>query len=149
MADVQREVLGDGSVRIWDDKCSFHYFRPRPGVVLIMLAGRDNGQFGTATIDELRQDISRYAPVEVFFDMQDTVGANLEVQETWTEWIQVYRSALKSVNFLVRSNYMHVTIEIAKFFSRTGELIRVYLDPAPFEQAIARAAPSFTKLPPR
>ena len=58
------------------------------------------------------------------------------------------RSDLKSVNMLVRSKYMHVTIEMARLFSRTGELIRVYLDPAAFEEAIARAAPGF-KLPPR
>jgi len=147
MGQIQREVRSDKSVRIWDEKCSFEYFRLRPGVVLIVISGQDEGQFGLQTIDELREDISRFAPIELFFEMRHTAAGSMPVQEAWTEWIRENRSALKGVSFLVRSKYMHVTIEIAKLFSRTGELMRVYLDAAPFEEAIARAAPGFLGLP--
>ncbi|OJT19039.1 hypothetical protein BO221_36605 [Archangium sp. Cb G35] len=137
----KRETLEEGSVRLSSERCSYTYRRLRPGVVFIRLVGDDKGEFGDAPRDELREDLSRYAPVELFFEMDESTGANLPVQEAWTEWFSTWRPALKSVSILTRSKYMHVSVEIAKLFSRTGELIRVYLDPEPFHEAIQRAAP--------
>jgi hypothetical protein len=145
---IQREVLQDGTVRLKSAKCSFTFYRLRPGVVLLRIEGDDSGEFGTAPMDELREDLSRYAPVEFFIEMLPTTSARLQVQEAWTEWFSQNRSALKSVSMLTRSKYMHFTAEVVKLFSRTGELIRVYLEPGPFEEAIARAVPGFTRLPP-
>jgi hypothetical protein len=143
---IQRETLKDGSVRLRSPKCSFTYYRLRPGVVLMRIEGDDGGEFGTATMDELREDLSRYAPVEFFVEMLPTAGAKVTVQEAWTEWFSQNRSALKSVSMLTRSKYMHFTAEVVKLFSRTGELIRVYLEEQPFEEAIARAVPGFARL---
>ena len=145
----QRETLKDGSVRLRSPKCSFTYFRLRPGVILMRIEGDDSGEFGTAPMDELREDLSRYAPVEMFIEMDDTTGAILPVQEAWTGWFSENRSALKSVSMLTRSKYMHFTAEVVKLFSRTGELIRVYLDPAPFDEALQRAAPGFVRPKPQ
>ncbi|WNG41191.1 hypothetical protein F0U61_51430 [Archangium violaceum] len=141
----RREVLEDGAVRLSSERCSFTYQRPRPGVVSILIVGNDKGEFGTAPMDELREDIRRYAPVELFFEMDEVTGANLPVQEAWTEWFSANRSALKSVSILTHSKYMHFTAEVVKLFSRTGELIRVYLDPEPFQEALQRAAPGAQK----
>jgi hypothetical protein len=141
----QRETLEDGTVRLSSERCSYTYRRPRPGVVFVRLAGDDRGEFGNAPRDELRGDLTRYAPVELFFEMDETTGANLPVQESWTDWFSGNRPAIKSVNVLTHSKYMHITVEISKLFSRTGELIRVYLDPAPFDEALQRAAPSFVR----
>ena len=143
----QRETLKDGSVRLRSLKCSFTYFRLRPGVVLMRIEGDDSGEFGTAPMDELREDLNRYAPVEFFVEMLPTAGARLPVQEAWTEWFSQNRAALKSVSILTRSKFMYFTAEVVKLFSRTGELIRVYLEQQPFEEAISRAAPGFTRLP--
>lgn len=141
----KRESLEDGAVRLSSERCSFTYQRPRPGVVFILIVGNDKGEFGTAPMDELREDIRRYAPVELFFEMDEVTGANLPVQEAWTEWFSSNRSALKSVSILTRSKYMHFTAEVVKLFSRTGELIRVYLDLEPFQEALQRAAPGAQK----
>lgn len=148
MVPFRRELLEDGSVRLSSERASYTYQRPRPGVVFIRLAGDDRGDFGFSPRDELREDISRYAPIELFFEMDESTGANMPVQEAWTEWFSTYRQALKSVSVLTRSKYMHVTVEVAKLFSRTGELIRVYLDPQPFDEALQRAAPGFTRSKP-
>ncbi len=145
MASFRRETLEDGVVRLSTERCSFTYQRPRPGVVFLLIVGEDRGEFGTAPMDELREDLSRYAPVELFVEMADAAGANLPVQEAWTEWFSTHRSALKGVSILPRSKFMHFTAEVVKFFSRTGELIRVYLDPVPFEEALQRAAPDFVR----
>ena len=137
----KRETLEDGSVRLSSERCSFTYQRPRPGVVFIRVQGDDKGEMGEAPREELREDLSRYAPVELFFEMDESTGANLPVQEAWTEWFSTWRPALKSASILTRSKYMHVSAEIVKLFSRTGELIRVYFDPEPFHEALQRAAP--------
>jgi hypothetical protein len=141
----RREELADGRVRLSTTRCTFVYARPRPGVVLCTIGGHDDGAFGTATIDELRGDVSRYAPIELFFEMQGSVTAATEVRTMWTEWLSANRPALRSVSILVQSKFVQVTMEVAKLFSRTGELIRIYLDPAPFSEALARSAPGFTR----
>ncbi|MFY0527566.1 hypothetical protein ACN28I_31965 [Archangium gephyra] len=143
----KRETLECGAVRLSSERCSFTYQRPRPGVVVMRIVGNDKGEFGTAPMDELREDISRYAPIELFIEMDEITGANLPVQEAWTGWFSTYRPALKSVSILTRSKFMHFTAEVVKFFSRTGELIRVYLEPRPFEEALERAACSHTTSP--
>ena len=145
----QREALEDGTVRLSSMRCRFTYRRLRPGVVFLLIEGQDRGEFGTAPMDELREDLSRYAPVEMFIEMDDTTGAIVPVQEAWTGWFSENRSALKSVSMLTRSKYMHFTAEVVKLFSRTGELIRVYLDPAPFDEALQRAAPGFIRPKPQ
>jgi hypothetical protein len=137
----KRETLEDGSVRLSSTRCTYTYRRLRPGVVFIRFSGDDKGEFGEAPRDELREDLSRYAPVELFFEMDESTGANLPVQEAWTDWFNSNRSRLKNVSVLTRSKYMHVSAEMVKLFSRTGELIRVYLDPEPFLEALQRAAP--------
>ncbi len=142
----RRETLEDGSVQISNERCTFTYYRPRPGVVFLRIVGYDQGEFGTAPMDELREDLCRYAPVELFVEMEEITGARLPVQDAWTEWFSLNRSALKSVSILARSKFMHFTAEVVKFFSRTGELIRVYLDPEPFGEALQRAAPGFAGL---
>ena len=138
---VQRETLEEGAIRLSSGPCSFTFWRPRPGVVIMRIMGTDHGEFGTAPMDELREDIRRWAPIELFIEMADSAEARLPVQDAWTDWFNTHRAALKSVSILTRSKYMHFTAEVVKFFSRTGELIRVYLEPEPFEEALARAAP--------
>jgi hypothetical protein len=147
---VQRDTLNDGTVRLFSSKskCTFYFLRPRPGVVVIRISGDDRGEFGTAPMDELREDLSRFAPVELFIETDKSAGAALPVQTAWTEWFAENRSALKSVSMLVHSKYMHFTAEVAKLFSRTGEMIRVYLDPAPYDEALGRAVPGY-KVPRR
>ena len=149
MVSYQRETLEDGSIRLMSERCRFTYQRPRPGVVFLRIEGLDKGEFGSAPMDEFREDLHRYAPLELFIEMDVSSGAVLPVQEAWTEWFSGNRSDLKGVSILANSKFMHFTAEVVKFFSRTGELIRVYLDPQPFDEALQRAAPGFTRSTPR
>jgi hypothetical protein len=145
VVSYRRETLDEGSVRLTSERCRFTYQRPRPGVVFLRIEGLDKGEFGSAPMDELREDLRRYAPLELFIEMDVSSGAVLPVQEAWTEWLSGNRSDLKSVSILTNSKFMHFTAEVVKFFSRTGELIRVYFEPQPFEEAFQRAAPGFTR----
>jgi hypothetical protein len=149
MPRVAREVLEDGGVRLRGGKAWFVVYRLRPGVILMNAGGLDRDDLGWAPMDELREDLTRFAPVELFIDGADVNGVTAAASDKWTEWLGKHRTEIKSCNILVRSKFMHITIEVAKLFSRTGEMIRVYLDPVAFEEAIARAAPGFVRLPNR
>lgn len=148
MPRVTRQVLDDGGVRLSGPKTWFVFYRLRPGVILVSAGGPDRDELGWAPMDELREDLTRFAPIELFIDGADVSGVSPAASEKWTEWLGTNRTSIKSCSILVRSKFMHVTVQVAKLFSRTGEMIRVYLDPAAFEEAIARAAPGFARLPP-
>jgi hypothetical protein len=141
---MAREQRPDGTVRIADERCSFTFWRPRPGVVLLRIEGIDQGQFGSLPQDELRGDVVRYAPIELFVETGGGVMTPSPlVQEQWAEWFRDNRPALKAIHFLAGGKYLQFTAEVVKLFSRTGDLMRVYLDRAAFEEALQRSAPGF------
>ena len=60
----QREVQDDGTITLKGKTCSFHYARPRPGLVVMTAVGRDLGDLGLLPMEELRKDLAaakRYA----------------------------------------------------------------------------------------
>jgi hypothetical protein len=140
---IRRTIEADGALRLSAEGCCFVYRRPAPGVVLIQIQGHDRGQFGQATTNELMGDLNTYAPIELFVDTSEVFAATGSVSDHWGAWFSSNRAALKRVTILTRSKLVHLTIEISKLFSRTGELIRIYLDPVNFERALGRAVPGF------
>ena len=136
-----REVLADGTVALRGERCSFFFRRPRPGLVALKIVGArlDTGELGSAPMDELAGDLLGDAPLEMFIDASEAAGAVVSIQEGWADWFARHRSRLGSVSMLVQGKYMHFTAEVVKFFSRTDELIRVYLDVTAFTSALDRA----------
>jgi hypothetical protein len=54
------------------------------------------------------------------------------------------------MSLLVSSKYVRMTVEVAKLFSRTGELMRIYTDAPAFSDAITQAlGRSFVLGPPK
>ena len=137
--ELRREVRADASVLLTDGTCEFEFSRPRAGVVVVRIAGIDKGHLGQGPMHELRGDLSSSTPLEVFVDAREARLPAMVVQEAWTRWFTQHRSQLKSVRMLVTGKYMHFTVEVVKLLSRTGELIRVYLEPAPYHEALDRA----------
>ncbi|MET0402644.1 MAG: hypothetical protein ABW123_09585, partial [Cystobacter sp.] len=136
----RRETDEDGAVRLVGARCGYVYWRPRPGVVVMHVTGTDEGEFGTQPRDELAEDLRLHAPIALFIELDDAAGARLPTQEAWSEWYSTHRSALRSVHVLTRTKYMNFTVEVVKLFSRTGDLIRVHVDEAPFVEELQRAA---------
>ena len=136
-----RVVQDDGTVALRGERCSFFYRRPRAGLVAMRVVGArlDTGELGSLPMDELAGDVAHQAPLELFIDASDAAGAVVSIQEGWADWFARHRGALSSVSMLVQGKYMHFTAELVKFFSRTDELIRVYLDADEFAQALERA----------
>lgn len=137
MSGVTREALADGQVRLTAADCSFVFRRLRPGALLVTITGHDRGQFATSTLDEIRMELLRYRPLELFVDARDAVGAAVSVSEEWTQFFSLNREHLKRVSVLVGSRVLSLTVAIAQHLSRTGNLIQIYSDPKLFDAAVA------------
>jgi hypothetical protein len=128
VADIERKVLADGRVQIAAGKAEFVFERLKPGVMLVTVTGIDKGQFGTATLDEIRLEMLRQRPVEVFVDAQAAIAVSVDVSREWTQFFSLNREQLKRVSVLVGSKAIELTIAIAQHLSQTGNLIQIYSD---------------------
>ena len=134
-----RDVLPDGSVRIAAGDTSFLFTRPAAGVLLVTIEGYDRGQLGTAPLDELGSVLRVAAPIELFIDARNAVGAAVRVSEDWTRFLSRHRAELTHVHVLAGSKAVELTVAIARHLSRTDKLIQLYSDPMIFEAQLAAA----------
>jgi hypothetical protein len=130
-AEIKREIHADG-VKLSAGNCTFAFRRLRPGALHVVITGLDSGQFGTTTLDEIRAEIARSKPVELFVDAREAVGPAVSVSDDWTRFFSTHRSELSRVHVLVGSKVVELTIAIAQHLSRTGNLIQIYSDPEIF-----------------
>jgi hypothetical protein len=144
---MERKHLPDGSLRLSASDVSFTYTRLRPGALLVRIQGYDRGELGDACFESLHTAMAERAPLDLLVDTRDTEGASTAVSSRWTAWFQENRSRLNEVHILVASKFVALTVNVAKHFSRTGELIRIHSDPATFQDAATRLVPGLRKLP--
>jgi hypothetical protein len=138
-AEITRETTPAGGVRLSAAGCEFAYERLRPGALLVTISGNDAGQFGTSTLDEIRMELLRTRPLELFIDAREAVGPAVSVSEEWTYFFALNRAQLRRVSVLVGSKVVHLTVSIAQHLSRTGELIQIYSDPETFGARVSAA----------
>jgi hypothetical protein len=136
---VTREQLSDGAVMLRSPRCTFVYRRPRPGVLLVAISGDDDGQFGATTLDEIRLELLRERPLSLFVDARAATGAAVSVSDAWKRFFEQNRKDLSAVLVLAPSRFVHLTVEIAKHLSRTGDLIDIVSDPAVFDARLQSA----------
>jgi hypothetical protein len=110
-----------------------------PGIVLLRAAGYDTGQFGEAPFEWLEREMGRHGRLEVFVDTREMFNAVHAVAEGWSAWIKRHQTRLTRMNLLTASKYVHMTIEVAKLFSRTGELMRIYTQASAFSEALSHS----------
>jgi hypothetical protein len=137
--DVLRETLPSGALRLSSGRASFTYERLRQGALLITVDGIDNGQFGTATLDEVRIEFLRHRPLELFVDAQAAVAIGVGVSKEGTHFFALTREHLKRVSVLVGSKAIELTVAIAQHLSQTGNLIQIYTDRELFESRVSAA----------
>jgi hypothetical protein len=134
-----REALPRGAVKLASTDGHFLFSRPRPGVLLIEVAGHDSGQYGTSVLDEITNGLRRERPLELFVDTRDAVSVSTQVREDWTRFFASNRQNLSAVHILTRSKFVHIAIAVAQLFSKTGNLIRLYSKPESFQMQLDRA----------
>ena len=133
---ISRELLPGGVVRLSAAGARFEFRRPRPGALLVTVAGVDNGQFGLTTLDEITAAVNREGSLELFVDARDASGAAVSVSDEWTRFFSVQRTRLLRVHVLAGSRAIQLTVAIAQHLSRTGDLIQIYSDPQIFESRL-------------
>jgi hypothetical protein len=136
---IKRESLPDGSCRLSSRRCAFTFLRETPSVLKVTISGRDTGEFGPAVFEEIRLHLGGPAPMELFVDATEADGPTTEVSDAWTRFLNKEAQHLKRVSILAVSKFVHLTVSVAKLFSRTGELIQLYSDPKLFQAALDRA----------
>jgi hypothetical protein len=130
---LTRELEPDGTVVLAAGRGSFRYRSPRPGTLEIRIDGVDNGQFGTATLDEVALALVRHRPLELFIDASAASMPAVAVSREWARFFALNRKDLSRVSVLVGSKSVELTVAIAQHLSRTGNLIQIYSDAALFE----------------
>jgi hypothetical protein len=136
---VDRETLTSGAIRLRAGEGSFLFVRLRPGAVLVVASGRDDGQFGDAPVDELSAELVRFPlPLTLFIDARQVRYATLAAQETWTAWFQRHRHALERVHMLSASRHLYLAASIAGHHSRAK--LEVYDGAHAFELVLSQAA---------
>ena len=137
--ESKREVLPDGSVRMTSGESALAFARPTSSVLVVTILGYDKGQFGTAPFDEIGSVLRVAAPVHLFVDARNAVGATVRVSEDWTSFLSRHGTELAHVHVLVGSKMVELTVAIARHLSRTDRLIQIYSDPAVFEAQLEAA----------
>lgn len=136
---VTRQVRDDGSVALTCGRAAF-VFRKRGAHVLdVAITGRDRGGFGPAVFDEIRYHFAGPASLELFVDASEAESPTTEVSDAWTRFLAASAPHLRRVSILAVSRFVHMTVSVAKLFSRTGELVQLYSDPTLFAAARDRA----------
>jgi hypothetical protein len=136
--EVIKKISSTGNVEITSGKCTFVFDRIRPGLLLVTISGMDKGQFGSTVLDEIRFELVRHSPLELFIDAKNAIGATVDVSQEWTRFFSRNRTQLSRVSILVGSEIVELTVAIAQHLSRTGKLIQIYSDPDIFQEGLAR-----------
>jgi hypothetical protein len=134
---IERITLADGRLQLRAGRCSFTYERVRPGVLVVVIEGSDKGQFGTAALDEIRLELLRQRPLELFVDAEAASMVAVEVSKEWTQFFSLNREHLTRVSVLVGSKAIELTVAIAQHLSRTGNLLQIYSDRELFDARLA------------
>lgn len=85
-SEITREIQADGSVVVSDARCRFIFERIGHGVMEVKIAGIDNGQLGTAPLDELSMALVRERPLELFIDATEASMPAVKVSREWTRF---------------------------------------------------------------
>lgn len=144
---MKREQRPDGSLKLSVGDLSYTVTRLRPGAMLVSIQGFDRGETGNAIFELIDAELGQHGPLDLLVDTRASEGAVSGVSTAWTEWFQRQRPRLNEVHILVASRFVSLTVNVAKHFSRTGELIRIHSDAATFEAAAARLVPGLKRLP--
>jgi len=139
VTDIVRQHLPGGALELSDGRCTFTFERLRQGAMLVTIKGIDTGQFGTMTLDEIRIELLRHRPLELFVDAQAAVAVGVPVSKEWTHFFSLNREHLVRVSVLVGSKAVELTVAIAQHLSQTGNLIQIYTDRELFNARVAAA----------
>lgn len=142
---IVREIARDGSVVIRDSRCEFAVRRLGAGVVEVRITGADNGQFGTAIIDEIAVALFRERSLKLFVDANECTMLSASVSRAWARFFEHNHQGLERVTILATLKATALSMQIIRHLSGTGGLVHIHSDRDLYETrkaAIALSEPS-------
>jgi hypothetical protein len=135
-----REVLANGAIRLRTRRAAFVFTRLQPGVLWVVAAGRDRGEFGDAAVAELSAELERFPlALELFVDASRVLHVSNAARTQWTQWFEARRDRLRRAHVLTASKFVHLSVSMTGLESRTS--IEVHDSPDAFATAMRSAAP--------
>jgi len=136
------EIRKDDSGKVSYDgvHCRLTIERPRGGILIVRISGRDVGEFGAAPMRELARVIAADGMIELFIDARDVQGASLDVSNDWAQWLAKHRARLRRIHMLTGSRFIRITADFVRRFAGLNEIMRIYTDPSAFDESAAHAA---------
>lgn len=123
--------------RYESDFCKLSIDAPAPRIVVLTIAGRDIGEFGSAPMDHIEEYLADGDPIELYIDARRTKGASIEVSNEWATWLGENRSRFDHVSMLTGSRFVQITAGFVRSFSDLQDVMRIYTEPAAFDEALA------------
>lgn len=130
---IVREIFSDGRVVISDARCKFILRCLCPGVLEVQIQGDDDGQFGTAIVDEVAMVLLREGSLELFVDASEAMLRSINVSGAWKRFFELNRKNLRRVTVLASSKPVALTMGIARHLSHTADLVQIHSDRASYE----------------
>ena len=131
---MQKEALND--VRWEGIHFSLAIERPAASVVVMRFSGWDAGEFGDMPMQELAKDLVSNDQIELFIDAREVKGASIEVSGEWSQWLGKHKGSFKHISMLTGSRFIQVTANFVRRYGELGELMRIYTEPAAFDEAL-------------
>ena len=135
-----REIAGDGSIVIRDDRCAYSFRWIAAGVIEVRMVGTDSGQFGTGVIDEVALALFRDRSLELFVDATEGSIMSVNVTSAWARFYEVNRAGLRRVTVLATTRPVTVAMGLVRYLSKTGDLLRIISDREDYEARKASLA---------
>lgn len=140
---IHRDLQPDGTLRLKGTACSYKFIRLRPGVIFLAITGKETGELGRAPLGEVAAEAALHPPLRLFIDMTELSQVVESVSHDWTAWFQANKQSLQRVDVLVPQVFVRLVVAVSQMFSRTGDLMRIHTEPAPFAAVLREAAPTF------
>lgn len=133
-----RELLEDGSTLLSDDDGAFLFRRPRPGLLVIGISGRDVGQFGEAPFEEMEAEAARFGRLAIYLDTSATDVAGADVVTRWTGWLRQLPVWVRSLDILHGRETTGLNVAIAAHLARRPGRLTAHDDRQRFAKAVVK-----------
>jgi hypothetical protein len=131
--------MTSNEVRFEGVVCSITIARPARGVVLVSFMGTDAGELGDAPFVELAKDLASSEPIALFIDAREGRAASVDVSGNWAAWLGRNKAKFTHISMLTGTRFIQLSADLVKRFAGLGETMRIYTDPASFDEALRDA----------
>jgi hypothetical protein len=119
--------------------CDLMIERRANGVIVLRISGTDVGEFGKAPMKTLNDWIDKSGKVDFFIDAREVRGASISVSGEWASWLNAHKEVLRTVTMIPGSRFVQMTAEFVRRFASLESVMKIYREPAAFDQALAEA----------